>query len=136
MKFTFSEFKPFQKGTKKVLGELEAEILDVIWDHEPVTVREVCDKISVTRKIAYTTVMTVMGRLAIKGYLKKVKCQSTSAFIYTTVVTKEEFQKDIVSTVIKGLMNDYKDQVLSHFVTEVTKEEIEKMGELIQQEKE
>jgi len=46
----FADFKPLQEGTKKVLGELEADILDLIWADEPVTVRDVCDKLLITRK--------------------------------------------------------------------------------------
>ncbi|QNO13700.1 BlaI/MecI/CopY family transcriptional regulator [Alkalicella caledoniensis] len=134
MKLIFSDFKPFQRGTKKVLGELEADILDVIWDSEPVTVREVCDKLNRNRNIAYTTVMTVMGRLAKKGYLEKNKCENTAAYIYNSVITKDEFQKSIVSSVIKGLMEDYKDQVLSHFASEVSKDELDKIEQLVKDE--
>ena len=60
MRFRFS---PTKDGLVKVLGPLETEIMQIIWQDERSTVKKVHRKLSQHRDIAYTTVMTTMSRL-------------------------------------------------------------------------
>jgi predicted transcriptional regulator len=55
----------------KPLTPLELEIMDVIWDLKKATVRQVFEVFREHRKLAYTTVMTVMGTLEQKGHLRR-----------------------------------------------------------------
>jgi predicted transcriptional regulator len=59
------------KGAEKLLGDLELAIMREAWGRETVTVRDVLEALNRKRKLplAYTTVMTVMSRLAEKGLL-------------------------------------------------------------------
>lgn len=51
-----------------VLGELESRVMDLLWHAAaPVSVREVHTQLIAERDLAYTTVMTVLDRLAKKG---------------------------------------------------------------------
>ena len=51
-----------------VTGELEQAVMDILWSRaESLSVRDVHDLISAERDLAYTTVMTVLDRLAKKG---------------------------------------------------------------------
>jgi len=68
MRFRFS---PTKDGLVKVLGPLETEIMQTIWQDERSTVKKVHRKLSQQRDIAYTTVMTTMSRLAEKGVLNR-----------------------------------------------------------------
>ena len=61
------------KGVAKLLGELELEIMCIAWAHQTVTVRDVLDVLASTRPLAYTTIMTIMGRLVDKGLLATEK---------------------------------------------------------------
>src|SRR6266540_7508249 len=59
---------------EKVLGPLEAEVMRVLWAAKaPITVREVLERLNRGRRpaLAYTTVMTVMSRLAEKEILRR-----------------------------------------------------------------
>src|SRR6478735_5686433 len=69
MRFRFS---PTKDGLVKVLGPLETEIMQIIWQDERSTVKKVHRKLSAHRDIAYTTVMTTMSRLAEKGVLNRL----------------------------------------------------------------
>ena len=51
------------------LGETEMEVLHDIWAAGEATVAQVHERLSASRKLAYTTIMTVMRNLATKGYL-------------------------------------------------------------------
>ena len=58
------------------LGALEREVMRVLWGaDDPRTVRAVLEELNRHRRpqLAYTTVMTVMGRLAEKGVLRRVR---------------------------------------------------------------
>lgn len=51
------------------LGETEMEVLHHVWDLGEATVADVRERILEEREVAYTTIMTVMKKLAEKGYL-------------------------------------------------------------------
>lgn len=51
------------------LGETEMEVLHHVWDLREATVADVRERILEDREVAYTTIMTVMKKLAEKGYL-------------------------------------------------------------------
>src|SRR5680860_934845 len=56
---------------ESLLGPLEQDVMDVAWRLGDATVRDVHEELVRDRKIAYTTVMTTMARLAKKGLLRR-----------------------------------------------------------------
>ena len=63
------------------LTDVELEIMQVLWDLEQGTVREVYEVLRERRQVAYTTVMTMMGILEEKGHVRRRK--EGRAFLYT-----------------------------------------------------
>lgn len=63
-----------------VLTEQELEIMKVVWGRERVTVRDVYETLLERRKVAYTTVMTMMRILEEKGYV--TKSDAGKAYVY------------------------------------------------------
>jgi len=126
-------FRPEMRGLGKVLGKLESEIMDIIWRKGcPVNVRDVHAEIEARRKIAYTTVMTVMGRLAAKNLLQKWSEGNTSYFL--PVISQEEFTRGVVGKVMDSLLDDFADATLSHFMQRVQKDDreiIRKLEEIL-----
>ena len=82
MRFRFS---PSKDGLVKVLGPLETEIMQLLWQEERSTVKKVHRRLSQQREIAYTTVMTTMSRLAEKGVLNRHR--EGLAYVYTPAIT-------------------------------------------------
>ena len=114
---------------KKLLGELEAEIMEEVWKSGETTVREVHAQLSRKRELAYTTVMTVMSRLAEKGLLKKRKSDG-AALLYVATAGREEFTRLAVGNVLKGLLTDLASPTMSQFVELVGEDSDEKLDEL------
>src|SRR5437667_4664049 len=54
-----------------MLTALELDIMKAVWRWPPITVRDVQQAIRSQRKLAYTTVMTIMDRLYHKGFLTR-----------------------------------------------------------------
>jgi predicted transcriptional regulator len=85
------------------MGPLEAEVLACVWGHEPasVSVREVYEELLVQREIAYTTVMTVLKNLKMKGLLA---CEvSTTAYRYRAARPAEEVRGEALESVVRVL---------------------------------
>jgi BlaI family transcriptional regulator, penicillinase repressor len=71
------------------LGELERAVMDVLWDRgTPATVREVAEVLR-DRDLAYTTVMTVLDRLAGKGMVERER--AGRAWSYRPAASREAF---------------------------------------------
>lgn len=80
------------------LGESEMEILHHVWEMGEATVAEVKERILENRKVAYTTVMTIMKNLADKGYLKYRK--EGASYVYSPAQKPEDVQFDLINNMI------------------------------------
>ena len=86
------------------LGETEMEVLHHVWRLEEASVADVHDRIVKSRNVAYTTVMTVMKKLARKGFLN---CDSSeSRYMYTPArppaQVRQELVQDLLDKVFHG----------------------------------
>jgi predicted transcriptional regulator len=80
------------------LGELERAIMDVLWDAvTPMTVREVSVKLT-ERNLAHTTVMTVLDRLAKKGFAMRQR--DGRAWRYCPAATREAYVAELMLTAL------------------------------------
>lgn len=114
----------------KVLGELELEVMEIIWrSSSPISVREVAETLKKKRQIAYTTVMTVMGRLVEKGLLKRQ--ESARAYIYQPNYSKDRFLTKITRQIIKTLQVHFGEAAIAHFAEEADKLALKKRKELL-----
>ncbi|WP_114906918.1 BlaI/MecI/CopY family transcriptional regulator [Ornithinimicrobium murale] len=78
------------------LGALEAQVMDVLWDHGPVTVRQVINHLSGTP--AYTTIATVLGNLDRKHLVSIIRQgRSTS---YAARLSRQEHAAQLMSHVL------------------------------------
>ncbi|MDT3698645.1 MAG: BlaI/MecI/CopY family transcriptional regulator [Thermincola sp.] len=125
-----SDFKPHKMGYKKVLGDLEADVMKNIWKMEKATVREVYEQLRLEKNLAYTTVMTIMGRLAEKGLLAK-EAQG-NAYLYIPTISEDDFAKKVVSEVLDGLLEEFAEPALSHMVDKLSTEDTGKLDRLEQ----
>lgn len=95
-------------GVRKVLGDLEAEIMELLWARpigQGTTVRDIFEVLYERRKLAYTTVMNTMNRLA-KKRLLRVETQD-QAYIYYPMLTKETFITHFVSHILGDLLASF-----------------------------
>lgn len=103
------------------LGDLEAAVMDRVWRWgRPVVVREVVEDLRRERKIAYTTVMTVMDNLHTKGVLARER--DGRAYRYRPARSREEFTADLLEEVLQ--ISEDRTAVLLGFVERLSGEEI------------
>lgn len=127
-------FRPREKGLGKILGDLETAIMEIVWDRRQVCVRDVYDDLRGQRKIVYTTVMTVMGRLADKGLLRKEL--QANKHIYCPVYSREQVLDMVSREVLEALFSEDREPALSHLVDvfdRLDRGELERLKECINQ---
>jgi predicted transcriptional regulator len=95
-------------GIRKVLGDLEAEIMELIWERpveQGTMVRDVFEVLHERRRLAYTTVMNTMTRLAKKHLLRVEK--KDQAYVYYPALTQQEFIDRFVSRILQDLLVNF-----------------------------
>ncbi len=107
----------------KILGPLEAEIMEVVWARGEVTVRDVHAAICARRPIAYTTVMTTLGRLADKGLLRRT--ESHPAHRYSAQLSRDQYARSTVKSVVDWLVDHFPEPAVAYFVDRVGEEDEE-----------
>src|ERR1700726_2514097 len=109
------------------LTEQELEIMKVIWERDRATVRDVYESLLERRKVAYTTVMTMMNILEQKGYLKKR--QGDRAFVYTPSKPEKQVIRAMVREFVDRVFNGAAEPLLLHLVEDdqLTKEELDEI---------
>jgi predicted transcriptional regulator len=101
------------------LGPLEQKVMECVWKMEKVCVKDVYSCLRKRRKIAYTTVMTVMTRLAKKGFLTR-RLQGR-AYLYSSQKSKEQTAKSIVKRFLHSLVDQYGKEAITAFTDELKK---------------
>jgi predicted transcriptional regulator len=100
-----------QGGAGRGLGPLEAEVMAVLWRAgTPVAVRDVVAELNAGREVplAYTTVMTVMTRLAGKGVL--ARSRRGRLYLYAPLAA------DTADIAVLGVLEEFGDAALARFV--------------------
>jgi predicted transcriptional regulator len=111
-----------------LLGPLETEVMDIVWERGDVTVRDVHKALQAEHPIAYTTVMTTLGRLADKGLLKRADDQP--AHRYSVLITKEQYARSTVKSVVDWLVGHFPDPAVAYFVDRIEREDEEVIARL------
>lgn len=105
-------FKLDRRGLARVFGELEAEVMAVVWDLGDCTVGDVCERLADGSH--YKTVMTVMNRLVEKGTL--VRRRESRAFHYAAAESRTAFVRRVSRGVAAGLVEEYGALAVAQFV--------------------
>jgi predicted transcriptional regulator len=113
-----------------VLTEQELEIMKIVWERESTTVRDVYETLLERRKVAYTTVMTMMKILEQKKYLKRT--QADRAYVYRPAQPKRLVVGAMVRDFINRVFNGATEPLLVHLVEEhdLSPEELEEIARL------
>jgi predicted transcriptional regulator len=123
-----------RSGLRQLMGDLEAEIMECVWELGSASVKEVHRCLQERREIAYTTVMTVMSRLATKGLL--TSRPEGRAYIYEAVADRETYCADAVRSFMSEMLADADKAVLSQFVDSVTehdKSQLDMLAQIIEE---
>ena len=117
------------------LGELEAQILDIIWDlTPPVSTTQVFKVMYPRRELSYSTIMLTMAKLARKGILNQQRTgdKKTDPFIYKPKVTRTQMGVALMSAVSKQVLRKPLPEAMSEILGTDAKG-VQKLKEIVKQ---
>jgi predicted transcriptional regulator len=104
--------------------------MKIVWKRGRSTVREVYEELLKSRRIAYTTVMTMMGTLEQKNHLRK--SEQGRAYVYVPTAPQSKVVRGMVEEFVKRVFNGSATPLLVHLVETMNgDEEIEELRRLL-----
>ncbi len=107
-------FKLDGRGVGRVLGSLETEVMEEVWRQRETTIRRVWEVLRRHRRLSFNTVMTVMNRLATKGFL--VRRGPSGRYRFQARESREVFLAEVSRAIVAGLIKDFGDYAVAQFV--------------------
>jgi BlaI family transcriptional regulator, penicillinase repressor len=109
----------------------ELEILHVLWERGPSTVREVHLALSEKRPIGYTSVLKLMQIMTAKGTVRRNETQR--AHVYEAVQPEEKTKRDLAMDVLQRVFDGSASELMMHTLAgrNASKEEIDEMRRLL-----
>ena len=113
------------------LGDVQLELMKIIWAKGKATVREVADAISAKRAMAYTTVLTMLRDLETKGLLTHEVDGRT--YVYKPAVQRNRVVSGIVGDITRKLFDGSAAALLAHVLDAeaIGRDELERMKRMI-----
>lgn len=107
--------------------------MKIVWDRKQATVRDVYEALLERRKVAYTTVMTMMKILEQKGHLKK--SAEDKAHVYAPTRPKRQVVRGMVRDFIERVFNGSAEPLVVHLLEEkhLSDEEIREIERLLKE---
>ena len=114
--------------------ESELEILNILWQRELATVREVHEELAQTKDVGYTTTLKLMQIMHDKGLVKRDESMRTH--VYQAAVNREKTQKHLLDKMIDSLFGGSSTQLvlqaLGSSEQKVSAAELEEIQKLIE----
>lgn len=110
--------------------------MKIVWERGEATVRDVYEELLERRKVAYTTVMTMLGVLEGKGHVEKVSGER--AYVYRPSRPKHEVIGNMVTDFVARVFNGSAKPLLQHLVDseQVSREELDEIARMLKEQKE
>ena len=113
--------------------ESELEILNILWQNDVATVREVHEELAKSKDVGYTTTLKLMQIMHEKGLVRRDESMRTH--VYQPAVNKEKTQKHLLDKMIDSLFGGSSTQLVLQALgggdQKVSAEELEQIQTLI-----
>ena len=105
--------------------------MKIVWERPATTVRDVYEALLERRKVAYTTVMTMMKILEQKKYLRKT--QEDRAYVYRPAKPKNQVIKSMVQEFVNRVFNGSAEPLLVHLIEDqrFSEKDLEEIARMI-----
>ena len=115
------------------ISNTEFEVLDVIWDSNPISSNEVIDRLNQHKPWHEKTVKTLLGRLVKKGAISFHKQQRQ--YLYYPIIAREEYVQEETSSFLSRLFKGKVAPMIAGFANqnELSKEDIDELKAVIKQ---
>lgn len=106
----------------QIQGDLQAQIMTALWRLESGTVEQVRSGLPARYRGAYTTVQTVLNRLAERGLL--VRSKRGNAIVYTPKLTEAEYVSRSIEETLAGASSHARQAAIAQLISDLDRDEI------------
>ncbi|HUD13081.1 MAG TPA: BlaI/MecI/CopY family transcriptional regulator [Terracidiphilus sp.] len=92
--------------------ESELELLRILWEKQPATVREIYDALNTERRSGYTTVLKLLQIMTAKGLV--VRDEANRAHVYRSAISQDAMQSKILKDLSVRLFSGSAAQLALH----------------------
>lgn len=103
-------------GRVSEMGELQLSVMNVLWTLKRATVAEVMEALPVTRKPAYTTVLTVLRNLEKRGMAAHEPVEGTRMYRYRPLISAHDARSDILQDILNRLFAGSPTMLIKHLL--------------------
>lgn len=123
------------KPTNFTPSDAELEILQVLWQVQPATVKMVHEQLESTKEVGYTTILKQMQRMLDKGLVKRRKSGKTH--FYQAIPGKEDIQETLTSKLVNKAFSGSAMKMVMHALgqSKTTPEELQALQQWLNQQK-
>jgi BlaI family penicillinase repressor len=109
----------------------ELEILQVLWERGPSTVREVYEAVSAGKTVGYTTILKFLQIMTVKGTVRRNEDQR--AHVYEACEPAEKTKRKLAADVLQRVFDGSASQLMLHALTsrKGSKQKIEELRQLL-----
>ncbi len=100
----------------KELTKAELEVMKIVWEKNMIFLADIVEGYKSEDKPAYTTISTIVRILVKKGFLGYETFGKTNR--YYSIITKEEYRKNIISNTLSNFFNNSPIELISYFAKE------------------
>jgi BlaI family penicillinase repressor len=114
-------------------ADFELQILGVLWEHGPMTVRQVMEELTDGKERAYTSVLSVMQVMQKKGQLKTLRKRDGLANVYDAKLKRENVMTPLLKGLADRVFGGRASDVLQHLLGSepVDPQEIERLRAML-----
>ncbi|MEP7167430.1 MAG: BlaI/MecI/CopY family transcriptional regulator [Candidatus Woesebacteria bacterium] len=102
---------------QKALSPLEQEVMNIVWQLQECSIRDVMEKLNQDKKLAYTTIATLLQRLLQKGFV----CRNTESSVlsYTPKVSKERYSSTMATSFVHNFLSSFGETAIVSFADSI-----------------
>ena len=104
---------------QKILSGLEQKIMEIVWEYNECSVRDVLLRLENKHKLAYTTIATILQRLYNKGLVTKKSTKS--GYVYSYRVSRELYITNVAKNFLKKFLDSFGDTAVTSFAESIEK---------------
>ncbi|KKR10818.1 MAG: hypothetical protein UT39_C0014G0007 [Candidatus Woesebacteria bacterium GW2011_GWA1_39_21] len=104
---------------QKTLSPLEQEAMNIVWELKECSIRDVVEKFNQEKKLAYTTVATLLQRLFEKGLVNRNN--HNTILSYTPKISKDIYGKKMAKSFIQTFMSSFGEAAIVSFAESIDK---------------
>ncbi len=121
-----------RKREQPRLGDLEMQIMNVLWERGPSTVRDVLEALTTKPEPAYTTVLTMLRVMQEKGFVGRD--EAGRAHVYSAAVQERQVKRNLLRELVRTAFRGSPEALLMRLLEDekLSEDELSRLREFIE----